>query len=101
MTEPQSRLGAQRRVDDIEAFQRERETLSREGMIDLPASQREAVSAHHAGLLARLSSGFDIDAGVRAKQLSRAVRVISIVGALATSVCLLYRQNWGLIPTAG
>lgn len=99
---PTSRLDAQRRVDDIEAFGRELATLAREGVLELSGAQRAGIDAHHARLVGLLATDFDVDAGVRAKQLTRGMRVASLLGALtlAASVYFLYRQYWGLIPTS-
>ncbi len=48
----EARLGAQRRVDQINAFTRELAELEREGILALAAGPAGRVERHHAGLLA-------------------------------------------------
>jgi uncharacterized membrane protein len=92
-----TRSEAQQRADEIRVFQRECERLRHEGVLELSAAQACAVSEHHAGLLARYAETFDIDASVKAKQLSLGMRVASFLGALAlaASVLFLFYQFWG------
>ena len=97
-----TRSEAQKRADEIRVFQRERERLRHEGVLELSAAQASAVDQHHAGLLARYAETFDIDASVKAKQLSLGMRVASFLGALAlaASVLFLFYQFWGGFSTA-
>jgi len=96
-----SRSEAQQRADEIRVFERECERLRQEGVLELSAEQSHAVSEYHAGLLARYADVFDIDASVRAKQLSLGMRVASFLGALAlgASVLFLFYQFWGGFST--
>lgn len=98
---PASRSEAQQRVDEIRVFQRECERLQHEGVLELSAAQAGAIGAHHAGLLARYAENFDIDASVKARQLSLGMRVASFLGALAlaASVLFLFYQFWGSFDT--
>jgi uncharacterized membrane protein len=93
-----SRQDAQTRADEIRIFQRELETLQREAVLTLDASQRQGVHDYHQSLLAQFASAFDIDRDVQAKQLSLGMRTASFLGALAlaASVYYLFHQFWGL-----
>lgn len=92
-----TRSEAQQRADEIRVFERECERLRHEGILELSTEQSHAVSKHHADLLTRYATMFDIDASVRAKQLSLGMRVASFLGALAlaASVLFLFYQFWG------
>jgi hypothetical protein len=96
-----SRSDAQQRCDDIRVFRAELDRLAAEGVLDLSETQRAAVRAHHDGLLATFSREFDIDRDLRAKTLSRGMRITSFLGALAlaASVYLLFYQFWGRLGT--
>jgi len=89
-----SRTAAQQRADEIRMFGEELAHLEREGVVALTPAQRNAISAHHRGLLAQFSQDFDIDRDARAKQLSLGMRIASFLGALAlaASVFFLFRQ---------
>jgi len=93
-----SRQDAQTRADEIRIFQRELETLQREAVLTLDASQRQGVHDYHQSLLAQFARAFDIDRDVQAKQLSLGMRTASFLGALAlaASVYYLFHQFWGL-----
>lgn len=97
-----SRTEAQRRADEIRGFERELETLEREGALRLTEAQRAAVREHHRGLLAGYAREFDIDRDVQAKQLSLGMRIASLIGALAlaASVFFLFYQYWGLFSAS-
>jgi len=100
MSEP-SRTAAQQRADEIRVFGEELARLEREGVVALTPTQREAVAAHHRGLVARFTQEFDIDRDVRAKQLSLGMRIASFLGALAlaASVFFLFHQFWDRFST--
>ena len=91
-----SRTAAQQRADEIRVFGEELARLEREGVVALAPAQRDAIGAHHRGLLAQFSQEFDIDRDARAKQLSLGMRIASFLGALAlaASVFFLFRQFW-------
>jgi len=91
------RSEAQQRADEIAMFQAELARLEAEGVLRLDPAQREAVSSHHAALLAGFAGAFDIDRSVQARQLSLGMRVASFLGALAlaASVFFLFYQFWG------
>lgn len=101
MPEP-SRTAAQQRADEIRVFGEELARLEREGVAALTPAQREAIGAHHRGLLAQFAQEFDIDRDARAKQLSLGMRIASFLGALAlaASVFFLFRQFWDRFSTA-
>jgi uncharacterized membrane protein len=98
----QSRADAQRRADEIRAFQRELELLEGEGVLVLSHAQRSAVDRHHAGLLGALGREFDVDRDLQSKQMSLGMRIASLIGALAlaASVFFLFYQFWGRFTTA-
>lgn len=97
-----SRADAQQRADQVRVFEEELARLEREGVIALTDAQRQAIAAHHRGLLAQLARAYDIDRDVRAKQLSLGMRMASFLGALAlaASVFFLFRQFWDRFSTA-
>ncbi len=99
---PASRADAQKRVDDIHVFRRELASLEREGIVALTEAQQRGIADHHAGLLDKFSSEYDIDRDAQASQLSLGMRIASFLGALAmgASVFLLFYQFWGYFPTA-
>ena len=98
----QSRADAQRRADEIRAFQRELELLESEGVLALSPAQRSALAAHHAGLLGALAREFDVDRDLPSKQMSLGMRIASLIGALAlaASVFFLFYQFWGRFTTS-
>lgn len=97
-----SKTEAQKRADQIRAFQHELGTLTDEGVLQLTAAQQQALSTYHDRMLADYHTAFDVDTDVRAKQLSLGMRIASFLGALAlaASVFFLFYQFWGLISTA-
>ena len=94
----ESRSEAQRRTDDIRAFQRELEDLQRRAILVLTDEQRRALEQYHGGLLSEYERAFDVDRDGKAKQLSIGMRITSLIGALAlaASVFFLFYQFWGL-----
>ena len=101
MTVP-TRSEAQQRVDEIRVFQSECQRLCRDGILELTEDQSRAVADYHRALLVRYADSYDIDATVKAKQLSLGMRVASFLGALAlaASVLFLFYQFWGGLATA-
>jgi len=89
---------AQRRVDDILAFDRELQRLNHEGALTLDAAQRERLHDHQQRLLADYRARFDIDRDSQDHRLSLGMRVASFLGALALAASLffLFYQFWGL-----
>lgn len=96
-----SRPDAQRRAEDIVAFQRELSRLEQSNVLALSSSQKLALTDHHRQLLARYAQDFDIDPNVHAKQLSLGMRIASFLGALAlaASAFFLFYQFWGWLGT--
>jgi uncharacterized membrane protein len=96
-----SRTDAQERADEIRVFAEELARLNKEGVLVLTPAQREAVTAHHRGLLEQYAQAYDIDQDSRAKQLSLGMRIASFLGALAlaASVFFLFRQFWDRFST--
>ncbi len=96
-----SRTEAQQRADDIRVFRAELARLTEARVLELDASQQEALDAHHASLLIGFTRDFDVDRDVRAKQLSLGMRIASFLGALAlaASVYFLFYQFWGWLGT--
>jgi len=97
-----TRTDAQQRADEIRVFGEELARLERDGVLALTPEQREAVAAHHRGLLEQFAQTWDIDRDARAKQLSLGMRIASFLGALAlaASVFFLFRQFWDRFATA-
>lgn len=102
MTDTLTKHHAQQRADDIRVFREELSRLESEQVLKLTEEQRSAVTTHHDALLARLAAQFDIDRDKGSKRLSLGMRAASFLGALAAaaSVFFLFRQFWGLFPTA-
>jgi uncharacterized membrane protein len=98
----ESRSEAQRRTDEIRAFQRELDDLERRGVLRLSEEQKRSLERHHGELLEQYGRAFDVDTDSQAKQLSLGMRIASLIGALAlgASVFFLFFQFWGLLPTA-
>ncbi|HEY2336281.1 MAG TPA: DUF2157 domain-containing protein [Burkholderiales bacterium] len=96
-----SRAEAQRRADQIRAFEQELQRLEGDGVLALTESQRGSVAGHHRALLAAYAGEFDIDRGLQAQQMSLGMRIASLLGALAlaASVFFLFYQFWGLLQT--
>jgi uncharacterized membrane protein len=94
----ESRSEAQRRTDEIRAFQRELEDVARRGILVLTDEQRSALERYHGALLTEYERAFDVDRDVKAKQLSIGMRITSLIGALAlaASIFFLFYQFWGL-----
>jgi uncharacterized membrane protein len=102
LTKPQlSKFAAQKRADQIKAFQDELALLKSDGVLSLPEAQAHVVNAYHQKLLSQYSDDFDIDQGQREKQLSLGMRIASFLGALAlaASVFFLFYQFWGKLST--
>lgn len=89
---------AQRRVDDIHAFDRELQRLRDEGVLVLDSGLLDGVSAHQQRLLADYRARFDIDRDSQDHRLSLGMRIASFLGALALAASLffLFYQFWGL-----
>ena len=98
---PDNRGAAQRRTDQILAFQEELSRLAREGVLVLSEEQRQRVAAHHAATLQDLAKQFDVDTTATQKQMSLGMRIVSFLGALAlaASVFFFFYRIWGLIST--
>jgi hypothetical protein len=92
---------AQRRADQIRAFQAEVAALSREGVRALPAEQAALVAAHHDALLASLAAEFDVDRTDASRRMSLGMRFASAFGAAALTAAIVsfcYRI-WGSLST--
>lgn len=99
MAVPRSKDEAQRRADQIRAFQAELADLRRDG-VQLP-DRLDAIAAHHDALLATLASRFDIDRSSAAKRMSLGMRLASAFGAaaLTAAVVSFFYRIWGSMPT--
>ena len=93
---------AQRRVDQINAFQAEAGELEQAGLLSVTPEQKAAIAAYHQGLKQHLQQRFDVDLNPGSKQFSRGMQIVSFLGALAlaASVFFLFYQYWGYIGTA-
>lgn len=96
-----SKSGAQRRGDRIQAFRAELEQVEAEGVLTLSDEQRARLAAYHGGLLNDLATRFDIDTSATARQMSTGMRIVSFLGALALSaaVFFFFHRFWGLFST--
>jgi hypothetical protein len=72
-----SKAEAQLRADHIRIFREELARLESSGIVELSATQRQAIDQHHEALLASYAQLFDIDRDRQAKQLSLGMRVAS------------------------
>ena len=99
---PLSKSQAQKRADQVQAFQDELALLESDGVLSLDEGQTQAINAYHQNLLSQYSDDFDIDQDQRDKQLSLGMRIASFLGALAlaASVFFLFSQFWGKLGTA-
>lgn len=97
------RAAAQRRADQVRAFQQELVLLEREGVFTPDPALRHRLAAHHAALLDGLARQFDVDTTPRTAQLSLGMRVAALLGAVAliAAVVLFFLRFWGSIPVAG
>ncbi|MDT8385474.1 MAG: DUF2157 domain-containing protein [Gammaproteobacteria bacterium] len=96
-----SKFAAQKRADQVKAFQDELALLKGDGVLSLTEEQAQSVHAYHQTLLSQYSDDFDIDQDQREKQLSLGMRIASFLGALAlaASVFFLFYQFWGKLST--
>ena len=96
-----TRAEAQQRADQIGAFARELGELERDGVLRLPPEDRARVGAYHAALAGRLAGRFDVDSTERERRMSLAMRIASLVGAVAFSaaVVMFFHRVWGLLAT--
>lgn len=97
MAEPVTRAEAQARAEEIRAFGLELARLKMAQVVSWSDEQHRHIEEYHRSVLAALSQQFDIDRDMRSKQLSLAMRVASLLGAiaLAASVFFLFHQFWG------
>jgi uncharacterized membrane protein len=100
--QPLTRAEAQQQADELQAFARVLARLEHDGIITLSEEQRRKVADYHERTLGALARGFDVDRDTRGRQLTRGMRVASLLGALAfgASVFFLFHRFWGLLdPT--
>ena len=97
------RAAAQRRADQVRAFQAEFDALRAEGVFTPDAAVRERLAAHHAALLAQLAEQYDADTTPRTARLSLGMRIAALLGAVAliAAVVLFFLRYWGSIPVPG
>ena len=93
---------AQRRADQISAFNAELAALESDGVLTLSAEQRANVDKHHSSLLGSFAQQFDIDISGADKQLSWGMRIVSFLGAIALSAALFlfFYRFWGNLGTS-
>jgi hypothetical protein len=92
-----ARRAAQARADQIRAFRRELRSLADEDAFRPSPEEEAALTAYHDRVLASLARDFDIDRSEREGQLSRGLRIASLLGAAALVAALtaLVNQVWG------
>lgn len=98
---PTNKAAAQKRVDQIDAFEAELDELEEAGLLSIPDDQIIAIASYHQDLKHTLSERFDVDLNADSKQLSRGMQIVSFLGALAlaASVFFLFYQYWGYLGT--
>lgn len=91
---------AQQRVDRIQAFQDELNSLEDENALQLTLDQKEGVNRFHSKLIRDLNREFDTDVTDAEKQISGGMKILTFLGgtALCASVFFFFYQVWGLIP---
>lgn len=99
---PDPRRTAQQRADQVRAFRRELDEVEAAGVLSLTPEQREAVTGYHDGVLAELSRAYDVDRSTRGGQLSRGLRIASLLGAasLVAAITALVQRVWGQLGLA-
>ena len=100
---PESRIQAQQRVDDIQAFYRELKQLDQDQVLRLDPAQIQSLRLHHQSVTERYRQTFEIDPDTASRQLSLGMRIASLIGALALAVSLffLFYRFWGLFGEVG
>jgi len=95
------KMSAQKRADQIQAFNDELSELESEQILSLSTEQHQKISGYHQSVLETFRTYFDIDASQQEKQLSLGMRITSFLGAvaLAASVFFLFFQFWGKFST--
>jgi uncharacterized membrane protein len=98
-----SKLEAQRRVDQVRAFQSELSYLSENKLLILDDEQSSGLQSYHSRLLSSLQKSFDVDLNVGAKQLTLGMKIASFIGALglAASLFFLFYQFWDKFSLIG
>jgi uncharacterized membrane protein len=96
-----SKSEAQKRADQVRAFERELAHLEQAQVVQLGAEDHAAIRSYHQDLLKQYTEQLDIDTSQGARQLSLGMRIASFLGALAlaASVFFLFYQFWGLLGT--
>lgn len=94
-----TREDAQRRIDQVRAFNSELDALQVEGVVALAPPQRDLINAHHERLIRELAARFDADLDERGRQLSLTMRIFSVTAAVlvSTTVFLLFYHFWASI----
>jgi uncharacterized membrane protein len=97
------RAAAQRRADQVRAFEAELAALQEEGVFTPDPAVRQRLAAHHATLLAELAERYDADTTPATARLSLGMRVAALLGAVAliAAVVLFFLRYWGSIPVPG
>ncbi len=96
-----SQADAQRRVEQIYAFQQELVALENDGVLVMPTEQVNNVQEYHSQVLQKLSFTYDVDTSIQSKQLTLGMKIASLFGALAMAISIffLFYQFWGFIST--
>jgi hypothetical protein len=91
------RAAAQRRVEQVRAFQAEVEELRAAGLNPLTAEQAASIGSYHDQLLTRLGAMYDVDRSAAAGQLSRGMQLASFFAAVALTAAIysLVSRFWG------
>ena len=99
--DPKSSVPAQERADRIRIFREELEQLEREDVLIFSGDQLRELNLHHDRVLEDLSRRFAVDTNLAQKQMSWAMRIASLLGALAFSAAafFFFYRFWGLLST--
>ncbi len=101
MTESRDAREAQRRVEQIHAFQQQLDELLREGVISLSGEQRERLDSYLTKSLGEMAERFDLDLSAAQKQISLGMWILSALGGLAlcAALVLFFYRFWGGMST--
>ncbi len=97
-----TREAAQRRIDQIEIFERELVQLRTDQVILLGDAQATAIAAYHRDLIRELTARYDADATEGGRQLSMSMRIVSVIGAflLGSSLFVCFYHFWAAFNVA-
>jgi hypothetical protein len=81
---------AQKRIEQIQAFEREIAELRQQDILYLSPEQTAKIASHHSRLTTDLCNTFDIDINLQSKHLTLGMKIASLAGALAMASSLFF-----------